>query len=191
MNYLAHCFLSPATPASLVGNLLGDFCKGVDERRLSVEVKAGLINHRAVDKFTDNHPLVRQAKVCFSPHRRRFAGIALDVLFDYYLISHWHLFSAIPFDVFRKNTYQLIVQGVPLMPEPMQQVMTRVVSQDWFANYQSLQGVGHTLDQIADRLRFSNQFSGCIEDIRKHNNALEAVFLSFFVQLQEQLNSQC
>lgn len=70
MNYLAHCFLSPATPASLVGNLLGYFCKGVDEGRLSVEVKAGLINHRAVDKFTDNHPLVRQAKVCFSPHRR-------------------------------------------------------------------------------------------------------------------------
>jgi acyl carrier protein phosphodiesterase len=185
MNFLAHCLLSEPTSKSIVGNLLGDFCKGVDEKQLSAEVLKGLINHRAVDKFTDSHQLVIDAKGCFSSQRRRFAGIALDVLFDYYLIKHWHLYTRMPFDEFKHQTYQFIVNGLIYMPKPMANVMERVVRQDWFASYQSLEGIGHALDRIAGRVRFANHFSGAIDDIYVHDVALEHVFLKFFPQLQQ------
>ena len=73
MNYLAHAVLAKPNLYSLTGNLLGDFCKGMPLDTLHPDIRAGLLNHRATDSFTDQHPQVRQLKTLFSPTRRRFA----------------------------------------------------------------------------------------------------------------------
>ena len=87
MNYLAHLHLSQPNGESRFGNLLGDFMHGVQPHTYSRLVQAGLANHRLVDKFTDQHAQVIQAKQLFSARRRRFAGIIVDVSFDHFLIS--------------------------------------------------------------------------------------------------------
>lgn len=186
MNFLAHSFLSPATPHALVGNLLGDFCKGIDASSLHPEIKSGLDNHRYVDKYTDHHPLVKDARRLFSDKRRRFSGIVLDVLFDHYLIKHWQKYSEVPFITFKQQTYQLLEAATVYMPEHMAQVMTKVVSQDWFESYQTLDGIGFALDRIASRIRFTNQFQNSIEEITALDKQLEQVFLAFFPQLLQQ-----
>jgi len=183
MNYLAHCFLAQRNRESIVGNLLGDFSKGVNEPALEQTIYQGLLNHRAVDRFTDAHSGVIQAKGYFSTQRRRFAGIALDVLFDHFLIKHWQSYSDISFIEFKKETYHLIEQGQPLMPSSMQRVMSSVVKNDWFASYEQVEGIGYALDRIAMRIRFRNQFAGSIEDIKLHYEQLDRVFLQFFPQL--------
>ena len=183
MNYLAHITLSKPTTESLIGNLLGDFCKGVAVDTLSGAVSAGLANHRAVDRFTDTHPLVKQAKAEFSATRRRFAGVALDVLFDHLLIRHWPCFYRTDFVSFKQQVYQRLAQAEPLMPESMQQVMRKVRLYDWFAQYQQLADVGVALDNIARRIRFSNQFSGMLDEIRPLYPQLEQSFLQFYPQL--------
>ena len=94
MNYFAHLVLSQPTIESTVGNLLGDFARGIDQSTLNPAVRAGLKNHRAVDRFTDSHSRIAEIKQCFSPGRRRFAGIALDVYFDHLLMNHWRQFDA-------------------------------------------------------------------------------------------------
>ncbi len=184
MNFVAHCFLAQGNSHSLVGNLLGDFCKGVNTNALAPNIYLGLMNHRAVDKFTDQHCEVLQAKHYFSAHRRRFSGIAIDVLFDYFLIKHWSQFCEICFDDFKRRTYQCLIDSLSLMPHQMANVMQRVVSQDWFASYQCKEGVGLALDRIASRIRFKNQFSGALEDIELHFEELEIAFSRFFPQLQ-------
>ena len=50
MNYFAHLALARPTPASKVGNLLGDFMRGVREEELPPPVRQGLRNHRLVDR---------------------------------------------------------------------------------------------------------------------------------------------
>ncbi len=190
MNFLAHCFFASANSQSVVGNLLGDFCKGVDLQSLAPEVRVGLHNHRLVDKYTDSHPLIGQAKQCFSPARRRFAAVAVDVLFDHYLIVHWQRYSQLSYSDFKAQTYQLLERGQPLMPARMAKVMSSVVNNDWFATYESIEGIGFALDRIAARIRFNNTFSGCIEDIEQHNLQLETLFLDFFPQLQQHIAKQ-
>ncbi len=96
MNYFAHLTLARPTVPSKVGNLLGDFMRGVREPDLPEAVRLGLHNHRLVDRFTDHHPLVIESRALFSPQRRRFAGVALDVLFDHFLIRHWSRFHDTP-----------------------------------------------------------------------------------------------
>jgi len=183
MNYLAHLYLAQPNANSYFGNLLGDFGGKSYINSLPESIKLGLENHYLVDKFTDNHSTVKQAKHLFSKNRRRFSGIALDVLFDHFLITHWSQYHEIPFIEFKTECYRLLQQNLPIMPKQMQYVVTRITQDDWFKTYESPEGVGIALDNIAKRIRFVNQFDGCIEDINLHYEEFESVFLKFFPQL--------
>lgn len=185
MNYLAHTALAKPNPYSLVGNLLGDFCKGVQLEQLPAPILAGLANHRAVDRFTDQHPAVLQAKHYFSVQRRRFAGIALDVLFDHFLIRHWQRFYPQSFVHYKRNLYTELANAEYLMPETMAMTMRSVRTHDWFATYQQLPQLGIALDCIAKRIRFNNQFAGIISEIQPRYAELEQSFLLFYPQLQQ------
>jgi acyl carrier protein phosphodiesterase len=184
MNYLAHLYFADDNSDSRIGNLLGDFCRGVDLSLLSESCKAALEQHRAIDRFTDQHAEIRAAKQLFSPQRRRFAGVALDLVFDHYLVKHWPLFSAVPFDIYKNQLYQQLWQERPLMPAAMANTITYLVQQDWFASYSELNNIGEALDRIAQRLRFPNDFAGCIQDLTRNEAAFEQLFLQFFPQLQ-------
>ncbi|WP_088330366.1 ACP phosphodiesterase [Lacimicrobium sp. SS2-24] len=188
MNYLAHLFLAQPNPASRMGNLLGDFCKGVNPATYSRAVQAGLYNHRLVDRFTDNHALVKEAKRRFSDKRRRFAGIALDVLFDHFLLRQWQQFSHQPISDFLSHSYGHLQRGLPDMPQPMQRVIKGMIEQNWLLQYQSLEGVGYALDRISERIRFANDFDGSVEEIEVHYPAFEACFAQFFPELIEHVN---
>ena len=181
--------LAEPTVESRVGNLLGDFARGVDQDSLSAEVLQGLINHRRIDQFTDQHPEVRQMKRLFSERRRRFAGIALDVLFDHYLLNHWHQFGVQSRVQVVEGLYDDLIAGQPLMPQRMQQVTRRIVESDWFGSYESLEGVSYALDRIAARIRFNNEFDGVGEELALHYPRFEAGFRLFFTDLAEQFPS--
>lgn len=183
MNHFAHLYLAQPTLESRIGNLLGDFARGVDAQTLPIPVQHGLANHRAVDAFTDRHPLVRQAKALFSPRRRRFAGVALDVLFDHYLIRHWTQFAQEDRASFTQSVYRDLRCGRDLMPPPMQQVTASIVEHDWFGSYASLDGIGYALDRVALRIRFPNRFDGIVDEIRVLDDELESLFLAFFPEL--------
>ena len=185
MNYLAHLYLAQPNADSHFGNLLGDFGGKLYSKQLTTAVQYGLENHYLVDKFTDSHTAVKHAKHYFSPQRRRFAGIDLDVLFDHFLIRHWSQFSEEPFARFKQKSYGLLNENISFMPGRMQQVVTHITKNDWFKQYETIEGIGFALDNIAKRIRFTNQFSGSIEDITRHYLELEAVFLAFFPELIE------
>jgi len=189
MNYLAHLFLAQPNADSYFGNLLGDFGGNRLRHKLPQAVTKGLDNHYLVDKYTDHHGLVKQAKTFFSPVRRRFSGIAVDVLFDHFLIRHWSRFHSLPFEQFKQNSYILLRQSIPDMPSNMQKVMSNLTQNDWFKEYESVEGIGLALDNIAKRIRFANQFTGCVEDIDLHYDELERLFLTFFPQLITHVDS--
>lgn len=183
LNYLAHLYFSQANTPSRVGNLLGDFARGVDTDALPDEIIQGLRNHRTIDHYTDSHPEVRRLKTLFSRQRRRYSGIVLDVVFDHFLIRHWHDFSDHSLDQFLESAYSDLEQGYPLMPAHMQRVVKRMIAGDWIRRYSNLKQVGFALDRIAERIRFQNHFGGAIIEVEQHYEALEGGFLKFFPEL--------
>lgn len=190
MNYLSHLFLSQPTIPSRVGNLLGDFRKGVDIQSLPSEVSLGYDNHRLVDRFTDNHPKVENLRALISPQRRRYAGVMLDMVFDHFLITHWDRFEERTFQECRGIYYKDLRNGQHLMPERMQRVTTKLTENDWFSSYSELEGIGFALDRISERIRFENDFSGSITELKTHKNQIEDVFLTFFPELVEEIKKQ-
>ncbi|MGS0497602.1 acyl carrier protein phosphodiesterase [Pseudoalteromonas mariniglutinosa] len=188
MNYLAHLYLAQPTADSHFGNLLGDFGGQRQLIQIPDTVKNALDNHYLVDKFTDTHPLVKEAKQYFSPKRKRFAGVAIDVMFDHFLIQHWQRFNEQPLSEFKKSSFALLGKRIPIMPVRMQRVVTSMTRNDWFKEYETISGVGLALDNIAARIRFANTFTGAAEDIARYYSELDEIFLAFFPALIEHVN---
>lgn len=184
MNFLAHLVLAENNAAARFGNLLGDFCRGVDVSTLPPAVYAGLLRHRAVDRFTDTAAEVRAAKALFSPARRRFAPVIVDVLFDHLLLAHWQRFETREFAPLCQQIYQDLWQQRAQMPPVMATTVTSIVQHNWFASYHSIEGVGLALDRIAGRIRFANDFAGSIAEIQLHYSELNQLFLQFYPKLQ-------
>lgn len=184
MNHLAHIFLAPDSPDARVGSILGDFTRGVDLSRLPIGVRDGVRHHRAVDNYTDYHRDVLASKAVFSRQRRRFAGVALDILYDHFLLKHWGQYSTADQGVFIRDIYSELSQKEHLMPDSMARVTRRMIGSDWFGAYQNLENIGYALDRVAARIRFKNDFAGIITEIRANHDELEQRFISFFPELQ-------
>ena len=85
----------------------------------------------------------------------------------------------------KQQIYNDIAAAEHLMPPAMANTMRNVYQTDWFASYEQLPSLGYALDRIAERIRFTNQFSGVIEEIEPVYSKLEQDFLQFYPQLQQ------
>ena len=62
MNFLAHAYLSFDHNDILVGNMISDFVKGNKKDLFSVNIQKGIVLHRAIDAFTDQHKATSSIK---------------------------------------------------------------------------------------------------------------------------------
>lgn len=111
MNHLAHALLAETAGVSIAGSFAGDFVRGrlkewgkaagagaatlhaaAPMQTLSADLLEGVRFHRAVDSFTDAHPIVMRATRRFTPPHRRWAGVIVDVWFDHLLAARWREF---------------------------------------------------------------------------------------------------
>jgi acyl carrier protein phosphodiesterase len=180
MNYLAHLYLCDGTPEGLIGSILGDFRKGLDLATLPPATVAAIHQHQAIDCFTDRHPLVRAAKQHLAPEHRRYAGILLDVFYDYYLSQHWSSYSNLPLRQFIGDFYDILLNERQILPDRLRQAAPYMVDQDWLGAYGTLPGVALTLTRISRRLKRDNPIADGILDLQAQGTALEASFHGFF-----------
>ena len=87
MNYLAHILLSGNDRRLQVGNFIGDFVKGTEYEQYPKRIKEGILLHRAIDSFTDNHPVFLETVDMLLPDFGRYSGIMADMFYDYLLAS--------------------------------------------------------------------------------------------------------
>lgn len=158
--------------------------KGVRMEALPSGIQRGIENHRAVDRFTDRHPVVAELKPLFSERYRRFAGIIVDISFDYFLTKHWPVFHALPLRKMLDNSYTGLLAGREYMPQRMRKTVEQMTAQDWLSGYASFEQVAFALDRVAQRIRFRNNFSAAGVEAEQHYAALEQAFLQLYPDLQ-------
>lgn len=183
MNYLAHLLISPHDSHSRLGNIMADFMRDVEAEKLPPAVQEGIGLHLSVDAFTDSHEVVRDLRKLFSPEKRRFSGIALDVVFDHFLIKHWQKYTKHDFNDFVDHCYGDLWRHRELMPPRMEMVVGWMIQRDWIRSYAELEHVGRALDGLAGRLKMKHDFHGSIKEIHNNYLAIEKGFLVFFPQL--------
>ena len=104
MNFLAHLYLSGDNEQIIVGNFIGDFVKGRNAlQTFDPTIALGIELHRAIDQFTDTHPVVRSSKDRLRPKYRHYAGVIVDIFYDHFLARKWNDYHKTPLPEFAQR----------------------------------------------------------------------------------------
>ncbi len=190
MNYLAHLYLANDTPESLIGNLLGDFLKGVDKKQYSIYIQQGIELHYKIDAYTDSHPIFREAKRLISTERRKYAGVLIDVFYDHFLAKHWTSYSSMSLKGFSQKVYAVLWNNQSLLPDTIRKVLPHMIEQDWLVSYQEIGGIEHALNRLAQRAKKGNLLIGSVEELKAHYEELYLSFKIFFPELVSYVKEQ-
>lgn len=184
MNFLAHLYLSPDSPDGWIGSVLGDFVKGpLEKAGYNQEITRAVRLHRAIDTFTDGHPLVGASKARVSPLRRRYAGILVDLFYDHFLARHWRDYHGERLESFAAGVYGTLLDRVDGLPESAQHMVKAMARHDWLVSYRDTASVGTALERMGRRLTRGNGLLGSGEELDSAYAGFEADFRAFFPQV--------
>ncbi|WP_193214105.1 ACP phosphodiesterase [Luteolibacter marinus] len=188
MNYLAHLHLAENSAASRVGNLLGDFVPGRPESlrdRFPAAVLDGIVRHRAIDRFTDVHPITLRLKECIAPPRRRFAGVITDILFDHFLTRQWDDFSDQPFAGFIDACNAALREHRAILPAELADTLEQRITDRWLEHYGSDEGLDDVFHRVARRRPAFAPVADAVQDLQQHRDRFEAGFHEFYPELRD------
>ena len=186
MNWLAHLRLADDEPLVRLGNLAGDFVRGIDTSLLHADVRRGIEQHRAVDRFVDAHPVHRRSRARFGEPWRRFAGVALDVFYDHYLARDWHLHgNGRPLGAFVDDVHADLERHRELLPPELRALHERMARHRWLGMYGTVDGIDQVLRAMSRRGRRSQPLATVTGELRRHYDAFEADFAELWPELSE------
>jgi len=158
MNYLAHLLLSGDDPDMMLGGWLGDFVKGPLPLKVAdsaspwpAAVERGILLHRRIDAYCDQHPVVRQSIARLGPDMRRVGGIAIDLCYDHFLARRWNDFHTLPLNHYAEQVYHLLNSHHPQMPPAAQRFNQRAQQHRLLESYRRFNTLEGVLARIAER----------------------------------------
>ncbi len=188
MNFLAHLHLSDGTPESMVGNVVADFVKGPDVAALPAAVQKGVHLHRAVDSFTDRHPMVQRSIRRLGGKLGWFAGIVIDIYYDHILARNWVRYSTEPLRAFADRCNRVLLDWSAAVPAEAGMFLRRYVAEDRLFIYATPAGIADTLAavsrRIADRMpKRDVRLHDAMPDLLAADTGLAADFHAFYPEL--------
>ena len=189
MNFLGHLYLSGDDPQVIVGNFMGDGVKGRDLDRFPPRIREGIRLHRAIDSFTDQHPLARRGRNRLRPHAGRWSGVVLDIFFDHVLAVEWHDLHDEPFDSFVERMYGLLPLYREHMPPRIRHMLPYLIGGDWLRSFATLDGVAWALDGLSRRVTSGAPMRGSDVVLERHLEDYRSEFLGLLPDLQRELKA--
>lgn len=180
MNYLAHLFLSYDSAEHLIGNFITDQITIQEARQFTGSIKQGIDMHRAIDTFTDQHPVVREFIKAVRRDQQKYAPVVVDIYADYLLYLEWEQYANHTFPEFEQTVYKHIEESIPQLPDRIQPRVQRMVTSRWLHVYTSQQGIQHTFSRLLDRVSFDNNLDQAASQLFDNQNQYRQYFNEFF-----------
>lgn len=192
MNLLSHALLSDPDPEARLGNLLADFVRGNELASMPPRFLEGVRIHRAIDAFTDSHPLVHRSTARLGEYRY-VRGILVDVFYDHFLTLNWGDYSDEPLGAFTARIYAEIRSCPLALPPVARSVLDHLIEENWLGSYGSIAGIEDAFGRISERLsaRVGREFSlaEASKDLAANFGDLSDDFAEFFPLLREHFRS--
>jgi acyl carrier protein phosphodiesterase len=193
VNWLAHVFLSERDLDFRLGNLLADVVRGDQRASMSANFVRGAACHKAIDAFTDAHPIVRRSRGRVDSEYRRYSGVLVDVFYDYFLATSWHRYSPLTLDAFTSGFYADIQSHPIALPAQARTMLERITRLDLLGSYRRVDGVERALRRISTYLasRWHKQFTleNSVRDLLAHEADFAADFAEFFPLLRTHVST--
>lgn len=183
MNFLAHSYLS-FSEEQLVGNMIADFVKNRDVARLPESIQKGIKLHRAIDTFTDAHPLIHEAKAPFRPLVRLYSGAFVDVAFDYFLANDTTENSQREWQEHSRRVYAVLRRYEEFLPEVFKKVLDKMQQDDWLYNYRNEWGIEYSFRNVVNKAQFLDKTTNVFPAFLANKDFLREKYEIFFPEIK-------
>ena len=180
MNYLAHIYLSENENEIIIGNFMADSIKGKNYLNYSKGLQTGILLHRFIDSFTDNHKTYRNSKKLLQPTFNHYSGIIMDIFYDYFLAINWKKYHKTPYEEFVLNFYELLENNKNLLTLQTLQILPIMIKNNWLLKYRTPEGIKIILSQMSNRIKSKIPLENSIDILEKNHSILEKDFFIFF-----------
>lgn len=190
MNFLAHIYLSGNEEEIIVGNFMGDYVKGRDYLKYPNNIKEGLLIHRKIDYFTDCHPITRQSKRHVDEKYGKYAGIIIDIFYDFFLINDWNLYCNTSLNTFVNNTFELLKRNYDIFPQGIKNWFPNFIRNNWLMAYSTPDGIEEILHRMVSRTSLPDHTDFAIDVLIKDHDQLRMEFNEFFPDIRKYMHEE-
>lgn len=183
MNYLAHFYLSGQHEHLLLGNFIADAVKGNRLEGYSHELQRGIRMHRAIDHFTDTHPITSRSKDKLREEFNHYSGVIIDIFYDHFLAKNWDEFSKEPLPEYSQRIYSLLELHAENFPKQPKEMLPFMKEHDWLMAYTDIKGIRIVLAGMAKRTKSDSKMEKAVEALEKDYEFFEKDFREFFPEL--------
>jgi acyl carrier protein phosphodiesterase len=183
MNFLAHIYLSGDNDLIKIGNFMADGIRGKHFKSYPLEIQKGIILHRAIDTFTDAHPIFRQSTKKLHEKYHHYAGVIVDVFYDHFLAKNWNTYSDEKLDHFVARFYQSLQDNHIILSERTKGLMPYMIEHNWLVSYQTVEGINRILTQMDQRTKNESKMRFATNELSEFYPQFEEEFTDFFEEL--------
>ena len=185
MNFLAHIYLSGDNDLIKIGNFMADGVRGNKYLHYPEEVQKGIILHRAIDTFTDAHPIFRKSKHRLHEKYGHYSGVIMDILYDHFLAKNWTLYSNEPLDEYVARFYKSLEDNYAILNTKTKNLMPYMFENNWLVSYATIAGIEMILFQMDYRTKHRVHMQEAIVELQEFYTEFEEEFTLFFKELKE------
>lgn len=180
MNFLAHAYLSFEDPQVLVGNMISDFVKGRARYDYLPRIQDGIVLHRKIDCFTDEHPATKKARSFFRESYRLYSGPIVDIVYDHFLAKDEAVFSEASLLTFSRNVYEVLEQHAAHLPPRFLFMLPYMKAENWLFHYRQKEGIVRSLRGLVRRSRYLSDHTAAFALFNDHYDELQSCYEIFF-----------
>lgn len=185
MNFLAHIYLSGTDNGVKIGNFMADSIRGRQYENYPIQLRKGIILHRAIDSFTDNHPIYRKSKHRLHEKYGHYSGVIMDIVYDHFLAKNWATYSNELLEDYAQNFYVLLQERFDELTEKTQKILPYMIGRNWLVSYATLEGLEMILFQMDHRTKNRVAMQEAIVEVKTYYTEFEEEFTLFFAELQQ------
>ena len=194
MNLLAHVLLAWATlpdteGQECTGALMADYFPGQDLAVFPPGIRRGILQHRAVDAFTDAHPAFVELRrsIAAAGALRFTAGILLDVFWDHALASEWERWGrqlcGMDLEPFCGEAYARVGRAAEYHNPGFASIFRFLESGAWLSAYARLDGIGETLAMLSEKMSGRPDLGSCVRLLVELDRPVRSGFAAFWPEL--------
>lgn len=185
MNFLAHAYLSFGNPELIVGNLIADTVKGRQIDSFPAAIRQGIVLHRAIDSFTDSHPVVKRAKHIFDNTAGRYGGSFLDVAYDHFLALDQFNTPDGGWESYAETCYSAIESFGSILPSRFCSMYMYMKKENWLSNYGKRWLIEKSFDRMTQRANYLENNVRVYSDFESCYDQLKMSYDAFFPDLKK------
>lgn len=190
MNFLAHIYLSGNDDFIKIGNFIADTVRGKQYLDYPQAIQQGILLHRKIDTFTDQHPIFRSSKKRLFPDFGHYSGVIVDIFYDYFLAKNWSDYSDISLNTYAQDFYKLLQEHKHLLNERANLLIYYMIKENWLESYQTLEGIEKIFYQMDRRTDFRSKMRFATDFLQKDEMDFETEFSNFFQKILSEVNGQ-